>query len=126
MAISSVPVPMSVYDSGSPPARPASTPLPSASAPSWSATPIARGFLNLQYRDGLSAAKALVPGEAYGVRVRFAPQDHTVLAGHRIGVIIAGSNVVWAVPDTPAGSELTIDRATLRLPVVGPERPKRR
>ena len=41
-----------------------------------------------------------------------------VLAGHRVGVVLAGSNVVWAVP--PLGpSALQVDRARLRLPIVG-------
>jgi hypothetical protein len=52
--------------------------------------------------------------------VRLAPQDQTVRRGHRIGVIVAGSNVVWAVPDDP-GVSTTIDRGTLSLPLVGPE-----
>ena len=44
----------------------------------------------------------------------FSPQDHTVAAGHRIGLVVAGSNVVWAVPDAPAGTTTTVRRGTLR------------
>jgi X-Pro dipeptidyl-peptidase len=92
-------------------------------APDGSAKVISRGFLNLQYRDGLAAAKPLVPGRPARVRVRFAPQDHTVLRGHRIGVVIAGSNVVWALPDTPAGTQTTVMRGALVVPAVGPAPP---
>jgi hypothetical protein len=48
--------------------------------------------------------------------VTFSPQDHTVAKGHRIGLILAGSNTVWAVPDTPAGTTTTVRSGTLALP----------
>ena len=48
--------------------------------------------------------------------VTFSPQDHTVAKGHRIGLILAGSNTVWAVPDTPAGTTTTVRCGTLALP----------
>jgi predicted acyl esterase len=86
-------------------------------APDGSTMAISRGFLNLEYRDGLEAAKPVEPGTPMRVRVRFAPQDHTVLPGHRIGVIVAGSNVVWALPPEQP-STLTVEDAKLRLPVV--------
>ncbi|MFP5225140.1 MAG: CocE/NonD family hydrolase [Actinomycetota bacterium] len=60
---------------------------------------IQRGFLNLDYRDGLSEAKPATG--RMRARVRFLPQDYTIRAGHRIGVILQGSNAVWAVPGNP-------------------------
>lgn len=92
-------------------------------APDGSTSVISRGFLNLQYRDGLSAAKPLPVDQPVRARVRFAPQDHTLLRGHRVGVVIAGSNVVWAMPDTPAGTTTTVESGTLQLPIVGPVAP---
>jgi hypothetical protein len=56
------------------------------------------------------------PGEPVSATVTFSPQDHTVAAGHRIGVVVAGSNVVWAVPDAPAGTTTTVLGGTLALP----------
>ena len=53
-------------------------------------------------------------------RVRLAPQDQTVQQGPpRSACVVAGSNVVWALPDEP-GVEHTVDRGSLQLPVVGP------
>ncbi len=85
-------------------------------APDGSAKAISRGFLNLRYRNGLRDDEAVPPGEPVSATVTFSPQDHTVERGHRIGLILAGSNVVWAVPDTPAGTTVTVRSGTLLLP----------
>ncbi|MCW2992249.1 MAG: Xaa-Pro dipeptidyl-peptidase [Solirubrobacterales bacterium] len=88
-------------------------------APDGTAVAISRGHLNLQYRGGLAQAVPVPVGEAFGAHVRLAPQDQTIPAGHHLGLIVAGSNVVWAVPDRP-GSTFALDaaRSSLRLPVV--------
>lgn len=89
-------------------------------APDGSAVPISRGHLNLQYRNGLEVAEHMPTGTPLSVRVRLSPQDQTVPAGHRIGVIVSGSNVVWAVPDLPGFTLGVLSGASkLVLPVVG-------
>ena len=85
-------------------------------APDGRAKAITRGFLNLRYRDGLRDDEAVPPGQPVSATVTFSPQDHTVAAGHRIGLILAGSNTVWAVPDTPAGTTVTVRAGSLLLP----------
>ena len=41
----------------------------------------------------------------------FKPQDQTFEAGHSIGLIVQGSNTVWALPDDPgAGYTLRLGR----------------
>src|SRR4051794_28048413 len=57
-------------------------------APDGSATPISRGFLNLRYRDSLARADAVPVDKVVRARVRLAPQDQTVAAGHRIGLVV--------------------------------------
>jgi X-Pro dipeptidyl-peptidase len=84
-------------------------------APDGTATPISRGHLNLQYREGVTFAKSVPTDGPFRARVRLAPQDQTVPAGHRIGLIVAGSNVVWAVPDAPAGTTISVRNGTSRL-----------
>jgi X-Pro dipeptidyl-peptidase len=85
-------------------------------APDGTAKAISRGFLNLRYRNGLRDDEAVPVGQPVPATVTFSPQDHTVAAGHRIGVVLAGSNTIWAVPDTPAGTTTTVRSGTLVLP----------
>ena len=92
------------------------TPVLADIAPDGTAKTISRGFLNLRYRDGLRDDAAVPPGVPVSATVTFSPQDHTVAKGHRIGLILAGSNTVWAVPDTPAGTMVTVRSGTLELP----------
>ena len=73
-------------------------------APDGTTKTVSRGFLNLQYRDGLASAKPLPPGEPVRATVTFKPQDQLFEAGHRIGVILQGSNTVWAIPDDPGAT----------------------
>ena len=92
------------------------TPVLADIAPDGTAKTITRGFLNLRYRDGLRDDAAVPPGVPVAATVTFSPQDHTVAKGHRIGLILAGSNTVWAVPDTPTGTTVTVRSGTLELP----------
>jgi X-Pro dipeptidyl-peptidase len=92
------------------------TPLLVDVAPDGTTKTVSRGFLNLQYRNGLSTAQQIPPNEPIGATVTFKPQDQLFEAGHRIGVILQGSNTVWAVPDDP-GATYTIGSALLELPL---------
>jgi X-Pro dipeptidyl-peptidase len=87
---------------------------------------VERGFLNLDYRNGLAEAEPAT-GWQRG-RVQFLPQDFTFPAGHRIGIIVQSSNTVWAVPGNPAGpvniangpvKDITAVGSRLILPLVG-------
>lgn len=85
---------------------------------------VERGFLNLSYRNGLAHAEPAT-GWVHGV-VTMLPQDYTFKKGHRIGLILQGSNTVWAVPGTPGEmvyADGPVDGVTatgtrLELPVV--------
>lgn len=111
------------------------TPILLDLAPDGSATVAARGFLNLDYRDGLEEADPLGSFEWAHAAVDLLPQDHTFRAGHRIAVLTMSSNTVWAVPGNPGGAvniangpiEGVTERGTvLRLPVVGLRGPEHR
>jgi predicted acyl esterase len=85
-------------------------------APDGTTKTVSRGFLNLAYRDGLAQAKPIPPNQPIQATVTFKPQDQTFEAGHRIGVIVQGSNTVWALPDDP-GATYTISGSALELPL---------
>ena len=86
-------------------------------APDGTTKTVSRGFLNLQYRDGLANASPLPPGEPVRATVTFKPQDQTFEAGHRIGVILQGSNTVWAIPDDPGATYTVNGDSQLVLPL---------
>jgi X-Pro dipeptidyl-peptidase len=92
------------------------TPLLVDVAPDGTTKTVSRGFLNLQYRNGLVTAQPIPPNEPINATVTFKPQDQTFEAGHRIGVIVQGSNTVWAVPDDP-GATYTVTGSALELPL---------
>jgi X-Pro dipeptidyl-peptidase len=68
-------------------------------SPDGTLTTVARGFLNLDYRNGLEKAEPTT--DWAHARVVFLPQDFTFPAGHSIGLLLQGSNTVWALPGTP-------------------------
>ena len=86
-------------------------------APDGTATPITRGFLNLRYRNGLTREEPIPVNAPVSATVTFSPQDTTVPTGHRLALILAGSNAVWAVPDQPAGQTFRLGPGSrLELP----------
>ena len=87
-------------------------------APDGTTKTVSRGFLNLQYRDGLASAKPLPPGEPVRATVTFKPQDQLFEAGHRIGVILQGSNTVWAIPDDPGATYTVGGRLSAAAPAL--------
>ena len=91
---------------------------------------VERGFLNLDYRGGLSKA-APATGWLHA-KVTFLPQDYTFAKGSRIGLVLQGSNIVWALPGSAGalsyamGPEAGVAPVGTRLvlPVVGVRTPK--
>jgi X-Pro dipeptidyl-peptidase len=94
-------------------------------APDGSLSLVERGFLNLDYRGGLARADAQTGW--LKATVTFLPQDYTFAKGSRIGLILQGSNTVWAVPGSAGemsyamSAEPGVSRVGTRLtlPVVG-------
>jgi X-Pro dipeptidyl-peptidase len=76
-------------------------------APDGTTKTVSRGFMNLQYRNGLAHAEPVPAGRTLAVTVTFKPQDQTFQAGHRIGVLVMSSNTVWAIPSSP-GTGVTV------------------
>ena len=94
-------------------------------APDGTTTTIERGFLHLDYRNGLGRAEPAT-GRWLTASVRLLPQDYTVRAGHRIGLRVQSSNTVWAVPGNPGTVEIAegavdgvVRGSSLRLPTIG-------
>jgi X-Pro dipeptidyl-peptidase len=87
-------------------------------APDGTTKTVSRGFLNLQYRNGLATAEPIPPDQPVRATVTFKPQDQTFEAGHRIGLILQGSNTVWALPEDPGASfRVELGGSALQLPL---------
>jgi X-Pro dipeptidyl-peptidase len=81
---------------------------------------VTRGFMDAQNHKSLSRPTPLTPGKAYQITWSMLPQDYEFKAGHRLGLILTGTNddVTDAEPST--GAEITVDLAgtSVSLPLV--------
>jgi X-Pro dipeptidyl-peptidase len=89
-------------------------------APDGSLRVITLGLLDLRYSDTLAAPRNLTPGQKMRATVTLRPQDAVVAKGHRLALVLAGSEAVWGVPDPMTGQRYTVDAVSLRLPLVAP------
>jgi len=83
------------------------------------ATVVTLGLLDLRFRDSLETPKDVPVGSAFTATVTLRPQDYVVAPGHRLILAIAGSDVVWGVPDAVSGQQIALlPESVLRLPLV--------
>ncbi|RLV10286.1 Xaa-Pro dipeptidyl-peptidase [Streptomyces griseocarneus] len=82
-------------------------------------TVFSRGWADLGHYAG-ATGRPLTPGEPYAITLDLAATDHVVPAGHRLALIVAGTDAGLIVPaaTTP---HLTVDlsRSRAELPLVG-------
>ncbi|HEU5156522.1 MAG TPA: Xaa-Pro dipeptidyl-peptidase [Streptosporangiaceae bacterium] len=71
---------------------------------------VARGWMDAQNRDSLTAPTPLLPGRNVQVRWQTLPQDYVFKAGHRLGLVFAGTDLDLNT-DTPSGARVTVDLA---------------
>ncbi|MFJ6080765.1 Xaa-Pro dipeptidyl-peptidase [Streptomyces sp. NPDC092369] len=83
-------------------------------------TVVSRGWADLGNYASDRRGVALTPGKAYTITLDLAATDHVVPAGHRLALIVAGTDKDLIDPpaDTPT---LTVDlaRTSARVPLVG-------
>lgn len=86
---------------------------------------IARGFVDAQNRGSLSEPAPLTPGKSYAVSWPTLPQDYRLPAGHRLGLVLLGTDGDL-IEDAPTGAKVTVDLAGsgLSLPVTTGTAPK--
>jgi X-Pro dipeptidyl-peptidase len=76
---------------------------------------VARGWLDAHNRRSLSAAETLTPGKNYQFTWDTLPNDYVVKPGHRLALILAGSDATETSPDQPAAATVTVDLAASRV-----------
>ena len=88
---------------------------------------VSRGWLDARHRDSLRRGEPMVPGETYRFRWEIFGDDYVFEKGHRLAIVIAGSDPDWTIPDeTRATLDVRIRRSKVALPVVGGARRLRR
>jgi X-Pro dipeptidyl-peptidase len=84
------------------------------------ATVFDRGWIDLGHYASLDHGQPLTPGVPYRMTVHLAPADHIVPAGHRLVLIVAGTdNNLIDPPDTTPTVTVDLSHSDLRLPLVG-------
>ena len=89
-------------------------------APDGTLRVVTLGLLDLRYADSLTAPHALVPGARQRVTVTLRPQDAVIAKGHRLAIVLAGSEAVWGLPDPVVGQQYAVSRVVAQLPLVAP------
>jgi X-Pro dipeptidyl-peptidase len=86
-------------------------------------TVFSRGWASLAHHRGDGRARPLTPGKEYEITVDLAATDHVVPAGHRLALIVAGTDAgLVEAPDTRPTLGLDLAGTSAKLPVVGGER----
>ncbi|MFJ8667295.1 Xaa-Pro dipeptidyl-peptidase [Streptomyces sp. NPDC093600] len=83
-------------------------------------TVVSRGWADLGTWADPRKGRPLTPGTAYTVTLRLAATDHVVPAGHRLALIIGGTDKdLLDPPSTTPTLTLDLARTSARLPLVG-------
>ncbi|MBB4683036.1 Xaa-Pro dipeptidyl-peptidase [Amycolatopsis jiangsuensis] len=83
-------------------------------------TIVSRGWADLANHQSLSEESPLTPGTPYSMTFRLASTDHVVPAGHRLALVIGGTDIDFITP--PANlPKLSLDLAktSVRIPLAG-------
>lgn len=83
-------------------------------------TVFSRGWADLGHYASLSHGVPLTPGRPYTMTIQLAATDHVVPAGHRLALIVAGTDGGLILPpDTTPTVSVDLSRSVLRLPLTG-------
>ncbi|QFY11578.1 CocE/NonD family hydrolase [Nonomuraea phyllanthi] len=77
---------------------------------------VARGWIDVQNRDSLSRPAPLPPGTYGTVKWLTLPQDYTFRKGHRIGLVVAGTDSTYS-EESGTGATVTLDLSRSRVVV---------
>ncbi|MGW3340729.1 Xaa-Pro dipeptidyl-peptidase [Streptomyces sp. NPDC001009] len=84
------------------------------------ATVVSRGWADLGHHASLAKGVPLTPGRAYTMTLDLAATDHVVPEGHRLALVVAGTDKdLIEPPSTRPTLTLDLSRTTARLPLTG-------
>ena len=83
-------------------------------------TVFSRGWADLAHYAGLNQTSTITPGTSYSITFNLAGTDHVVPAGHRLALIVAGTDSgLLNPPSTRPTVTLDLAHSSLSLPLVG-------
>jgi X-Pro dipeptidyl-peptidase len=79
-----------------------------------------RGTLAAKNRESLRYSSPLTPGQTYQITWSLEPAEYLLKSGHRLGLVLAGTNPSLSGADVPTGATVSVDLAAsmARVPVV--------
>lgn len=81
---------------------------------------VSRGWADLGHHGSATKGVPLTPGQAYTMTLRLGATDHVVPAGHRLALIIAGTDRdLLEPPSTRPALTVDLSRTTAKVPLVG-------
>ncbi|WP_055552449.1 Xaa-Pro dipeptidyl-peptidase [Streptomyces sp. NBRC 110028] len=78
---------------------------------------IARGWMDAQNRHSVTTPEPLTPGASYRIAWRTLPNDYRIEPGHRLGLVLAGTDADFLYFEDPTGAEVTVDLTASRVTV---------
>lgn len=72
---------------------------------------VARGIMDAQNHMSLSHPTPLTPGRSYQLTWSMLPQDYEFKVGHRLGLVLTGTNADITEAETGTGTKVTVDLA---------------
>ncbi|WP_327587156.1 Xaa-Pro dipeptidyl-peptidase [Nonomuraea sp. NBC_00507] len=81
---------------------------------------VTRGIMDAQNHKSLSHPAPLTPGKPYQITWSMLPQDYEFKAGHRLGLVLTGTNADLGNVETGTETRVTVDLAgtSISLPLV--------
>jgi X-Pro dipeptidyl-peptidase len=81
---------------------------------------VSRGWLDARHRESLRRSESLEPGKRYSFEWKAFGEDYVFTKGHRIAVVVAGSDATFTVPDPhQATVDVALHNSSVILPIVG-------
>ncbi|AHI01323.1 hypothetical protein KALB_7965 [Kutzneria albida DSM 43870] len=80
---------------------------------------ISRGWADLGHYASLNSQQQLTPGKAYTMTFKLATTDHVVSAGHRLALVIGGTDNGQITGNSRPRVTVDLTRTTVQVPLVG-------
>ncbi|WAP54085.1 Xaa-Pro dipeptidyl-peptidase [Streptomyces sp. S465] len=78
---------------------------------------IARGWLDAQNRHSVTTPEPLTPGRSYRITWKTTPDDYEIKPGHRLGLVLGGTDADFLYYEDPTGAKVTVDLGGSRVTV---------